>query len=525
MERILVVRYLIPTIICVFCTFSTSHGSKILVYPFDLQKNAQFYSLVKIAEILADKHEITLLVDRLEPSSLVSKNIRTIIKYSLLNSTDLARNDLELQQADFEGSNVHLLRTERLQAMVDNCEMLFKRGYLMMELDMQKFDLVLADVDNVCARAIIDYLKVPSVIWCYDNYDLYCDFSSDLVAMSTSQGIISRFLHTFKYITYVNIYQPWFIFQAFDKLQIQYSYNNRLSVSDTLSRNKPLVILNSDFSVDMPRPVMPFVIPIAGLVFSNTSDLPHDVDTFIESSGNNGCIYVDCVAQGSWLLQRQIITILDVLARNQRYIILDEGMNLNRDFSGKLKTVPSGFHSAVLNHRKVELVITGCNHRTMHEVIYYGAPVIFLSSFGDSIDYCRSLIERYKIGKVLDVLELGTLELEKEIESMLDNVRFKENMKKLSNVFRHQISNSKERLLHWIEFVSLNQGSEVLYKNAVLNLPWYQYGMLDLIFLVLIGAIFICLISYKVTCFIITWPFRKVFGDRQSKVQNIAKNK
>ena len=517
------VGYCVPTFICIFSIFAASHCSKILVYPFDLHKNAQFYSLVKIAEILAEKHEVTLLVDSLESSS-ISKNV-TVTRYSFLNSTDFAASDLELQQTDFEGSTLHVLRTERLQTMLGNCEALLKRSYLMINLDMQKFDLIFADIDNVCARAVIDSLKVPSVVWCYDNHDLACDVSSDLMAMSTSQDIISRFLHTCKYVTYVSIYRSSFIFQAFDKLQIQYSYNSRLSVSDTHSRNKPLVILNSDFSVDLPRPVMPFVVPIAGLVFSNTNDLPHDVDNFIESSGSYGCIYVDLIAQGSWLLQKQIITIIDFLAKNQRYVILDEGMNLSRNFSGKLKTVPSGFHSAVLNHRKVKLVITGCNHRVIHEVIYYRVPVIFLSSFGDSIDYCRSLIERHKIGKVIDVLELSTLELEKEIESMLDNVRFEENMKKVSNVFRHQISNSKERLLHWIEFVSLNQGSEVLYNNAVLDLYWYQYGMLDLVFLVIIGAMLTVFICYKVMWFVLTWLFKKIFGDGQSKLQNVTRKK
>ena len=496
-------------------TLTPGHGSKILVYPNDLQGNAQFKSLVTIAETLAERHEVTLLTNSLVVPGSLSSNVK-VVTYSLPDALALPEPGEDLLQPGVASNFFTLVRTVRIQTMLDICEALLKQQYIIIRLNMEEFDLIFADVTNICARILIDYLRIPTVAWCYDNYDITCDFSNDFVTMASSQDVLTRLRHTFKYLIHKGIYQSSVIVQPFDKLQHQYGYNRGLSVSDTFARNKPLVILNADFSVDMPRPLMPYVVPIAGLIFNKTDYLPHDIEDFIESSGSDGFIYVSLILQDSWFFQKQFTKILDTLTKFEKYVIVEEEIKVKMHFSGKLKSVSSGYHSAILGHEKLRLFITGCNHVAMHEMVYHNVPVIFLSSFGDT-EYCVSFTERHGIGKVLDVLELSDLDVEKEIGSFLDIIKYEKSMGKLSNIFKHQIKNSRERLFQWIGFVSLNKGIESFHSNAASQPQWYQYGMLDLTILILLGAIVVLLSTVTVLFFVIKKLLQKLFGAKQVK--------
>ena len=496
--------------------FTTGDSSKILIYPNDLQSNAQFKSLVTLAETLAERHDVTLLMNSRVVSGSYSQNV-TVVTYALPGGVALPEQGSSFLQPELTSSFFSLVRTERLHTMLDICEALLKRQYLMIQLQLQEFDLIFADINNICARVLIDYLQIPSVAWCYNSYDISCEFSTDFTTMAVSQDVITRFRHALTYVIYTNLYQSSFICRPFDILQHRYGYNRGLSVSDTFSRNKPLILLNADFSVDMPRPVMPFVIPIAGLAIPENRALSHDVEDFIASSGMEGFIFVHLALTESLFFQKQLSKILDALKNSDRHVLVEDGSKIGVNYQRKLKTVSSAFHGAILSHKKLALFITGCSGSTIHDVVYYSHPAIYLSSFGDT-DYCRTLFERHRIGKVLDVLELNAIDIEKEITISLDLARYKNNTGKLSAIFKHQVRHSKERLWHWIDFVCMHKGVENLY-NSSLQIKWYQYGMLDLLILLLLGTIILSLVFFKVASCIIE-KVVKLFWPRHTKCKS-----
>ena len=492
-------------------------AARILVFPNDLQNNAEFKSLVMVAEVLAARHEVTLLVNSRVGLTLgnSTKMNMTVVTYASPNDAEIPNARTDILQQDFGSSFFNLMETNRLQVELSVCEALLRRQYLTIQLLLQEFDLIFADSSNICARILIDYLNIPTLIWCYNSYDIACDFSRNSVAtsMSSSQDMFTRLMHNLRYLMHLNFYQPVFIFQPFNELKDRYGYNRGLSVSDTFSRNKPLVILNADFSIDTSRPIVPYVVPIAGLPFSKHEELTPDIEAFLARSSIDGVIFVDLFLEGSWLIQKQITNILDILIKSEQNVILKDGINISMKFSGKLKTVSSVFRSAVLANKKTRLFITSCSHSAIHEMAYYGLPVIFLSTFGDNADLCKRILDTCKTGKVLDILELEETDLEEEISTIISNEKYRKNVEKLSNIFRHQIKHSKERLFHWIDFVSNHKRIDYLHSNPALQLSWYQHCMLDQAILVL----FVACLGFIILYLIIKQIFRRILGSGRRK--------
>jgi glucuronosyltransferase len=59
--------------------------------------------------------------------------------------------------------------------------------------------------------------------------------------------------------------------------------------------------------------------------------------------------------------------------------------------------------------------------------------------------------------------------------------RYRENAPRLSRIFRDQPLTPLEQAVYWTEYVIRHKGTPHL-RSAVLDLAWYQYFLLDVIF-------------------------------------------
>ena len=501
--------------LCTFNVLTCTRSARILVYPNDLYNNAEFKSLVKIGGTLAERHEVTLLTNnKCTPDSREAKN-STVVTYALPDDLIVA----EIGKYILQGNNFFkMTNREQLEARMNICQALLKRQYLTIQLQLQNFDLIIADNDNICARVLIDYLKIPAVVWCYNSHDISCDFfDNSVVAVTSKQDFFLRLKFAMNYFLYLNLYQPSFIFRPFDELKHRYGYGKGLSVSGTFFRAKPLVILNADFSVDMPRAVMPFVVPIAGLLFKEVEKLPKDIDEFLAKSGKNGVIYMDTPATDDWLIQRHFASILETLIQNDYRVILKSGFNSSKKLSIKLRSIPSSLANTVLADKRIKLIITRCHQSSVHQMAFYGVPSIFLSTFKSNADYCNSLLEEHETGIVLNIMETGIQKTLKQINNLMTNSMYKDNAARLSKIFKHQIKGSKDRLFHWVDFVSIYKRVDSLHRNNTTRLPWYQQYMLDVTFFVLFVSFALLVLITLIAYFLIKKLLNSFFGTQRKK--------
>ncbi|XP_065059844.1 UDP-glucuronosyltransferase 2B17-like [Rhopilema esculentum] len=490
------------------------NSSKILVYPDDTFNSKQFQYVAGLSEILVENgHEVTLLKNsKLTPNSKRSD--------TLLVKTYGAPQSISFQDTDDYLSYSGLMYQSSampsgyLERRVSLCDALLRRQYLLIQLQMEEFDVLLLDNSNVCGRALSDYLKIPVIVWTGYNFDFDCDFSYDCVSSNVwaeHEEIWDRLKAALRQAVHINFYKPYFIFNPIDDINNKLHINQGMLVSETFLRQKPLFIVNMESSVDMPKPALPFAIQIAGIWKKEEIDLPIEIKEYFENAGQNGVVYIDVDFGSRWLLTKQILMLLKVLNNLGQNVIIQHQQKLAFNLSSGLKFIPKSLHKIILGQKQTKLFITTCEFDTMHEVAHYGVPVIILSLFGNDAAYCQNIITKHKIGKLINILQLGYMDIKHEAKVIIDNDIYLQNSKRLAKTFNKQINGSRERFLHWVDYVIDNKGAENLYSSSTMQMRWYQYFMVDLVVLSLVFILVICpiLLYIFLRLLVMVWSRRK----------------
>ena len=83
--------------------------------------------------------------------------------------------------------------------------------------------------------------------------------------------------------------------------------------------------------------------------------------------------------------------------------------------------------------------------------------------------------------------------------------RYKENAKRRSDLFHDRPVSPLDTAVYWVEYVIKHRGAPHL-RVAGVDLPWYQYLLLD----VIAAIITIASLGLIVTCFVCQKVYRKV---------------
>lgn len=68
--------------------------------------------------------------------------------------------------------------------------------------------------------------------------------------------------------------------------------------------------------------------------------------------------------------------------------------------------------------------------------------------------------------------------------------RYKQKTKELSKTFRDRPMSPMETAVYWTEYVIRHKGAPHLRSTAV-GMPWYQYYLIDVIFVIIVSVLFI----------------------------------
>eukprot|EP00112_Aurelia_sp_Birch-Aquarium-sp1_P005406 Seg1614.11 transcript_id=Seg1614.11/GoldUCD/mRNA.D3Y31 product="UDP-glucuronosyltransferase 1-3" protein_id=Seg1614.11/GoldUCD/D3Y31 len=462
--------------------FTSCHAAKVLIYPYDLCHSIPFKNLVKSAKILAEKgYDVTVLTSSLCATESGLEHVH-VVSYSV---PELPKNGMTQPGSICDSFHWQTEVTDSLNIL---CNSLLRRRYMIIQLQLEEFDLFLTDDLNLCARVLADYLALPTII--LNNCGLDSVFAPLFPPLHTSlfasHSIWGRFKGMVSYVIHFQFYIPNHIYSPVDEIKDSYGYNKGLSISDTYSRLKPLILSNSDFSIENPRPIMPYVIPISGFLCEENRSLPEDVKDFIQSSGEDGIAYVDLGEGMNWFYQAKFVMIAKVLLKFKQKIIWKS----SKDFiyAGKIKIVQTVTEYDILSHPKTVLWITNCDHGSLDSVNHgVPVPVIILPSTPESSWTCQQMVQKHGTGKSLSIIDMNEAEFENAIMEVLGNVKFKANARQLSNVFKDQLKPSKEKFFFWVDFVIRHKGVQHLWNDQLGQLRWYEFCMLDVAFLMVIA--------------------------------------
>ncbi|KAJ4434823.1 hypothetical protein ANN_23394, partial [Periplaneta americana] len=148
----------------------------------------------------------------------------------------------------------------------------------------------------------------------------------------------------------------------------------------------------------------------------------------------------------------------------------------------------------VSGHPNTRVFITHGGLMGTQEAIYTGVPMVGIPLFSDQ----RLNIENYVTKGIAVKLEYDDITKDNVLEALktiLDNPSYKENAERISRIFKDRPQSALDTAIFWTEYVIRHKGAPHL-RSAAVDLSWYQYLLIDVIFFLLLVTVCVLFIIY-----------------------------
>ncbi|XP_065219006.1 UDP-glycosyltransferase UGT5-like isoform X9 [Planococcus citri] len=294
---------------------------------------------------------------------------------------------------------------------------------------------------------------------------------------------------------------------VFSELAAEYFTVDRSALNEAVN-NISLLFLYSHFTLSpSSRPLTPNVIEVAGLNIKQPRELPENIEKFINES-KHGVVYfcMGSLLRGETFPPEKREAFLYAFSKiPQRVLWKWEGDVLPGKSDNIMisKWMPQ---RDILAHPNVKLFISHGGLLGTSEAVYEGVPVLGIPIFGDQRTNIKSL-EANGAGELLDYNEISKEVVLEKIQRLLNDPKYKENAKLLSDRYRDRPMSPLDTAVYWTEYVIRHKGAPHL-RTAAADMPWYQYLLLDVIAFIVAVLVAGLLIIYYTTKFIL----RAIYG-------------
>ncbi|XP_017775520.1 PREDICTED: UDP-glucuronosyltransferase 2B33-like [Nicrophorus vespilloides] len=287
-------------------------------------------------------------------------------------------------------------------------------------------------------------------------------------------------LISFMYVHFTNFCLYMEIIPAEEKTIAKYFGNNYPPLSELLD-SLDMLFINVNYILHTIRPLTPATVAIGPFIhIKPPRKLPKDLKLFLDEA-KEGVIYFSL---GSNVKSKDIAPeTRDVIMKtfaNLPYKILwkfeSESLPGKPDNVKLHKWVPQ---QDVLRHKNVKLFISQCGLQSSEEGIYSQVPILGLPFYADQVNNAYKL-ELNGLGLSLDYKEMTIKKFTLSINELINNITYKEKVKKISNILKDEPMSGLERAVWWTEYVLRNKGEQHL-KGPAVDIPIYQYYYLDII--------------------------------------------
>nr|CAD7398190.1 unnamed protein product [Timema cristinae] len=386
-----------------------------------------------------------------------------------------------------------------------DCERVYSHPSIMKLIHSEeKFDLVINELFNTdCYLGIADRLKSPHIAlsshalvpWANDRFgnpDNPAYIPNLFLLLSNRMDFFERFQNTLTLLYHKIIY--YYISDP-KVIPIFKKYLVNSSPLEELKRNTSLILVNTHFSLNQPRPLVPTVIEVGGIHFQQPKNLPVDLDKFI-SEAKHGVVYfsMGSMIRAETFPEEKRRAFLEAFSElPQRVLWKWEGDELP-DKPDNVLTQKWMPQFDILCHPNIRAYIGHGGLLGTLEAASRGVPMIGIPMFGDQFNNMKSMAET-GMGLVLQYKDITKNNVREALRAVLENPSYQENAKRVSRAFNDRPLSPLDTAVYWTEYVIRHRGAPHM-RTAAVDMPWYQYLLLDVIAVLSIGACAILYISY-----------------------------
>nr|XP_016927408.2 UDP-glycosyltransferase UGT5-like [Drosophila suzukii] len=273
---------------------------------------------------------------------------------------------------------------------------------------------------------------------------------------------------------------------------------DRVPTIKELERNISAILLNTYMPLGSVRPMTYNMIPVGGLHIQPPKSLPDHLQNFLDEA-THGAIYFSLGSKlrSADLPPEKLKIFLDVFrSLRQRILWKFENESL-RNLPANVKVQSWMPQADILAHPNVNVFISHGGLFGTQEAVYNGVPILGMPIY---FDQQKNINEGKKAGYALglDYRTVTVEELRGLLLELIENPKYRNNIKRASRVFRDRPLGAMDTAMYWINYVIEHRGAPHLVAAGV-ELPWYQFYLLDIVALAL-AAILLPIVALFLLC-------------------------
>ncbi|XP_030343148.1 UDP-glucuronosyltransferase 1-1-like isoform X3 [Strigops habroptila] len=504
-------RYQIYTGLVLFLSFwSLAEGGKLLVMP---QDGSHWLSMRVVLEKLWEKgHEVVAVIP---DAALLLKSSQsfTIKTYSVPYTQEFVDNFYNsLGETSFRNPSlldkitVFSNLSEVTNMYTPSCRHLLYNEELMKYLRDSKFDAIMMDPVLPCGPIIAEYLSIPSV---YFMRGLPCNLDYKAAQCpSPSSYVPKTFTYSSDNMTFAERVKNFLMGVSEHVFCDLFYLNYKKLASEFLHREVTMLQLFSqasvylmryDFVFEYPRPLMPNMIYVGGINCKQKQSLSKEFEAIVNASGEHGIVVFSLGSMVSEIPIKKAKEIADALGTVPQTVLWRYTGQVPPNLPKNVKLVKWLPQNDLLAHPKTRAFITHGGSHGIYEGICNAVPMVLMPLFGDQMDNAKR-IESRGAGLTLNVLEMTTKDISTALQTVINDKKYKENIKRLSDLHLDRPIHPMDLAVHWVEFVMRHKGAPHL-RPAAHDLNWIQYHSLDVFAFLLVVALLSLFISLKCCLF------------------------
>lgn len=503
--------YLLAASIFILLIPGLSEGGKLLVVPMD---GSHWLSMKQLVLKLMDRgHEVVVLIPEIswQMGKGQSYTVKTYpVDYTLedLDKFFAEYLSVHLSNQPFPMNVLTLYNVSKrtFGLFLNQCKNIFRSTEIMQYLNQSDFDALLTDPIALCGATLANYLSLPFVFFmrgfpCSLHYDapqcpsplsyvprLFTFNSDNMTFFQRVENALIALLE----LVYCNAFYEEGLKLSSEILQ------RDVSLLDLLN-GASIWLLRYDFVFEYVRPVMPNMVFIGGVNCAPGKPLPKEFEAIVNASGEHGIVVFSLGSMVSDIPMKKAREIADALGSVPQTVLWRYTGKVPSNLPQNVKLVKWLPQNDLLAHPKTRAFITHGGSHGVYEGICNAVPMVLMPLFGDQMDNAKR-VESRGAGLTLNILEMTSEDMSNALKTVINDKKYKENIKRLSELHLDRPIHPLDLAVHWVEFVMRHKGAPHL-RPAAHDLNWIQYHSLDVIAFLLAVVLLSLFISFKCCMF------------------------
>lgn len=379
-----------------------------------------------------------------------------------------------------------------LDRYTQNCDLMLGNGALLRALRRERFDLLLVDPNDMCGFAIAHLLGVryavfstglwfPAEVGAPAPLAYVPEFNS---LLTDRMGLLQRMRNAGVYLV-SRLGVHLLVLPKYERVLRKHGLLRGRSLYD-LVQGSSLWMLCTDVALEFPRPTLPNVVYVGGILTRPAGPLPQDLQSWADGAGEHGFVLVSFGAGVKYLSEDIAHKLAGALARLPQKVIWRFSGARPRNLGNNTKLLEWLPQNDLLGHPHARAFLSHGGLNSIFETMYHGVPVVGIPLFGDHYD-TMTRVQAKGMGLLLEWKTLTEAELHAALVRVIAEPSFRRRARQLSEIHRDQPGHPVERSVYWIEYVLRHRGARHL-QAAVYQLSFWQYFLLDVAAVLLLAA-------------------------------------